>query len=193
MDSDFSKKQTSEESDEILLRLISEKDESALSLFYDRKSSFVYSLILNVVKNKLDAEELTEEVFFRVWSNADSYNLNRGSVMAWLTTITRRIAIDRLRSRQFKSSGKNVSIDVLDEKSSNESNHGEQFAIASDVSKALNKLDVAHQEIIKLSYYEGLSQSMIADRTNTPLGTVKSRTREALKQLRELLFFEDNK
>jgi RNA polymerase sigma-70 factor (ECF subfamily) len=193
MDSDFLKKEASEESDEILLRLISEKDESALSLFYDRKSSFVYSLILNVVKNKLDAEELTEEVFFRVWSNADSYNLNRGSVMAWLTTITRRIAIDRLRSRQFKSSGRDVSIDVLDEKSSNRPNHGEQFAITSDISKALNQLDIAHQEIIKLSYYDGLSQSMIADRTNTPLGTVKSRTREALKQLRELLFFEDNK
>jgi len=183
-------KEDYKESDDLLIRLISEKDESALSLFYDRKSRFVYSLVLNIVKNKLDAEELTEEVFFRIWDNAGSYNLNRGSVMAWLTTITRRIAIDRIRSKQYKSSGREVSIDMLDDKSSNAPDHGEQYAISSDVAKALNQLDAVHRDIIKLSYYEGLSHSMIADQTNTPLGTVKTRIREAFKQLREILIIE---
>jgi RNA polymerase sigma-70 factor (ECF subfamily) len=190
MDNGFSMNEDYVESDDLLVRLISEKDESALSLFYDRKSRFVYSLVLNIVKNKLDAEELTEEVFFRVWDNAESYNLNRGSVMAWLTTITRRIAIDRIRSKRYKSSGREISIDILNDKSSNAPDHGEQFAISSDVTKALNQLDTIHRDIIKLSYYEGLSHSMIADKTNTPLGTVKSRIREAFKQLREILAIE---
>jgi RNA polymerase sigma-70 factor (ECF subfamily) len=190
MDNEISMKEDYKESDNLLIRLISEKDESALSLLYDRKSRFVYSLVLNIVKNKLDAEELTEEVFFRVWVNAESYNLNRGSVMAWLTTITRRIAIDRIRSKRYKSSGREISIDILDDKSSSTPDHGEQFAISSDVTKALNQLNTIHRDIIKLSYYEGLSHSMIAEQTNTPLGTVKTRIREAFKQLREILAIE---
>jgi RNA polymerase sigma-70 factor (ECF subfamily) len=190
MNGSWTKKVAYDDSDNILIQLIREKDESALSIFYDRKSTFVYSLVFNIVKNKLDAEEITGEVFFRVWEKAETYNENRGTVMAWLTTMTRRLAIDKLRSRQYKSSERAVSIDRIEEKSNGNANHGEQFAVTSDVSKALDRLDSKYREIIRLSFFEGLSQSMIADETNTPLGTVKSRMREAFSQLRELLVVE---
>lgn len=178
------------ESDDLLIQLISEKDESAFSLFYDQKSRFVYSLAFNIVKNKNDAEELTEEIFLKIWNNAKSYNKNRGSVMAWLTIIARRHSIDRIRSKQYKKSGKEVSINAVDPSLLNSNDHEEQFLISSDVTKALNQLDSTYRDLIKLSYYEGMSHSMIASETNTPLGTVKTRIREAIKQLRELLIVE---
>ena len=178
-------------SDEKLLKLIAERDEAALSKLYDLKSGFVYSLALRMVKNKLDAEEITGEVFFRIWEKAGNFDIARGNVMAWLTTITRRLTIDKIRSKQFKSSEREISIETTGAVNIGGSDDGYNFIINEQVNKALNNLDESHREVLRLSYYEGLSHSKIADHTSLPLGTVKTRIRDAVRQLREVLLVED--
>lgn len=182
--------------EEVLIGLIQEKDQLALSKLYDKRSGFVYSLAYSIVGNKSDAEEITEDVFYRLWDKADSFDNSRGSVQAWLTVITRRLAIDKTRSRQYRSSGREVSLEAASASGNPaKSQDGNESKIETDadagkISGALGRLTGAHRDVIKLSYYEGLSHSKIADRLNLPLGTVKTRIREAVIQLRQILGVE---
>jgi RNA polymerase sigma-70 factor (ECF subfamily) len=178
--------------DNVLLSLIGEGDETALARLYREKSRFVYSLAFNIVKNGADAEEITEEVFLKIWQNAGSYDVSRGSVMAWLTTIARRQAIDRTRSKYYKGRMKEVDL----ESGAADSDAGALVGATADavsagaesreVEEALDRLGDSHRELIRLSYYEGLSHSMIAESLKMPLGTVKTRLREAVIQLRSI-------
>jgi RNA polymerase sigma-70 factor (ECF subfamily) len=187
----------SNEADVVLMDLIREKDEPALSKLYDRRSGFVYSLAYSIVGNRSDAEEITEEVFFRVWQKAASFDKSRGSVMAWMAIIARRLAIDKTRSGQFKSRTKEVSINAATSSDNNPVIAGkgdtasiEAAADAGALSDALGQLRDDYSQVVRLSYYEGLSHSKIAERLNTPLGTVKTRIREAVIQLRQILGLE---
>ncbi|MDZ4722928.1 MAG: sigma-70 family RNA polymerase sigma factor [candidate division Zixibacteria bacterium] len=182
--------------DELLIRLIKLGDQTALSSLYDRRGRFVYSLALSIVQNEADAEEITEEVFFKLWQQAGSYDLARGSVLAWLTTMSRHLAIDRTRSKQYKARRAETTLDdtILDTLPANHNGSPDSDwsnAEAKDqIVSALNRLTPAHRDVIRLSYYDGLSHSLIAERLDTPLGTVKSRIREAVIQLRKHLKVE---
>jgi len=173
--------------DAALLRRVRDRDQTALSELYDAYASFVYSLARSVVRDDGDAEDITQEVFFRVWERAGTFDPSRGSPAAWITTMTRRLAIDKTRSRTFKARGREASIDVLPSVASVDGGAAVLSAEANQVLEALNRLDEQYREVIRLSYYEGLSHSGIASRLGTPLGTVKSRLREGVVQLRKLL------
>lgn len=179
--------------DEILLDLIGEGDEAALARLYRNRSRMIYSLALSIVRDNLDAEEVTEEVFFRVWKNAGEFDRARGSALAWVTTIARRMAIDRTRSKEYKGRMREVDFDKVpagDGDNSTSMTVGvdpEAGAEARRVKEALDQLGDSHRQLIHLSYYEGLSHSKIAERLDTPLGTVKTRIREAVIQLRRIL------
>jgi RNA polymerase sigma-70 factor (ECF subfamily) len=179
--------------DDLLLSLIGEGDEAALARLYKHKSRFVYSLALNILRNDNDAEEITEEVFLRIWQNAGSFDSSRGSVMAWMTTIARRLAIDRTRSKYYRGRMREVELESGSADDGGEALVGataDSVAVraeAREVEEALNQLGESHREVIRLSYYEGMSHSMIAESLKTPLGTVKSRIREAVAQLRSIL------
>jgi RNA polymerase sigma-70 factor (ECF subfamily) len=187
-----SRRGTPTDTDAALLGLIKGKNEAALSALYESRSRLVYSLALSIVRNVADAEEVTQEVFVRLWQKAETFDPLRGSGVAWLITMTRRLAIDRTRSKHFKSRNREISLDgmILDgayEKRGGDRNSGVNHAQAREVLDALNRLDGPHREVIQLSYFEGLSHSKIADHLKTPLGTVKSRLREAVIQLRRML------
>jgi len=193
MVSKFPQTDASQEQDSLLVRLIQQKDESALSLLYDGKGRLVYSLAYNIVKNDMDAEEVTQEVFVRIWEKAATFDPERGSLQAWITTMTRRLAIDKTRSRLYKARGREMSIDASEPDAPSFDLPGrgqkdlEVGVQAREVMDALQQLDVQYREVIKLSYYEGLSHARIAERLEMPLGTVKSRLREAVAQLRREL------
>lgn len=190
------KKAASNEADELLLGLIKKRDEHALSVFYDRKSGFVYSLVYSMLGDKSDAEEVTEEVFLKIWQKAESFDNTRGNAQAWLTIMTRRLAIDKTRSKQYKMRSREASLESADAGGKLGEGHGEgerkivMAAEANKISKALGQLDESYREVIQLSYYEGLSHSKIAERLDSPLGTVKTRIREAVIQLRRILSVE---
>ncbi len=180
------KRNSDNSADELLIRLIAEKDQSALSMFYDNRSKLIYSLVFNIVKSVPDAEEVTEDVFFKVWQKADTYDKSKGSVLAWLVTIARRMALDRTRSKHYKHQQSDVTMEEAFVHSEAGTAYVTNPGDKTDVNRALENLDNSHRELIDLSYYQGMSQTQIADQLDMPLGTVKSRMRSALKQLRQV-------
>jgi RNA polymerase sigma-70 factor (ECF subfamily) len=174
--------------DAALLRRIRERDEEALSELYDQHATFVYSLARSIVRDDGDAEDIVQEVFFRLWERADAFDPARGSPGAWITTLTRRLAIDRTRSRSYRARVREAPLEAAAPSASVTA--GESVSIsaeANEVLAALEQLEPAYREVIRLSYYEGLSHSGIASKLGTPLGTVKSRLREGVTQLRRIL------
>ena len=104
-----------EDPDAGLLERVAGRDESALAALYDRHGRLVYSLVLGMLGNIDDAEEVTHDVFYRVWEKAGTFDPRRGSGQAWLVTLARRLTIDRTRSKQHKARGRSVPIDAIGE------------------------------------------------------------------------------
>ena len=164
-------------------------DESALAALYDATNRLVYSLVLRVLGDMSSAEEVLIDVYTQVRRKAASYDADRGAPLAWIATIARSRAIDRLRSSR-QDQYRQESLDVLGEAPANSSSP-EELASASErqklVREALNLLTVEQRQVIELAYYSGLSHSEIAEKLNQPLGTVKTRTRLGMMKLREAL------
>lgn len=157
----------------------------ALREIYRRYGSLVYSLALRILKTPEEAEDLTQEIFLKLWQK-NTYQADRASVSTYLSLTTRSRAIDRVRSRgaQYRV----MQRWDLSHASLNATNAPLEKATLSEQSQqvkhALSELAPAEKEILEIAYYEGLTQSQIAQRLDLPLGTVKSRSRQALKKLR---------
>jgi RNA polymerase sigma-70 factor (ECF subfamily) len=164
-------------------------DQAALAALYDATNRLVYSLVLRVLGDMSSAEEVLIDVYTQVWRTAASYDADRGAPLAWIATIARSRAIDRLRSSR-QDQYRQESLDVLGEAPANSSSP-EELASASErqnlVREALNLLTAEQRQVIELAYYSGLSYSEIAKKLNQPLGTVKTRTRLGMMKLREAL------
>jgi len=178
-------------SDEALVAQIARGDELALGAFYDRFGRVVYSLAFRVVRNVQLAEEATQEAFLAVWRTADEYRASRGSARAWLLTIAHRRAVDRVRYEQRRV----VANAPLDETTLGQIR--ETIPSAEDAAwvvfererlvRALAQIPDAERELIELAYFDGYTQSQLAERLGLPLGTVKRRTFTGLRRLRGLL------
>jgi RNA polymerase sigma-70 factor (ECF subfamily) len=185
-------RKTAEEEIELIRRIVS-KDQNALARLYDLYSRLLYSLIFRIVKNREDAEELLQTVFLQVWDKADSFDLKKGSVYSWLITLARNKSIDKIRSKTYKEQSQLSRNEMEFEKVHNiETNLDIGYMMDEKervkiVSKALNELPAEQKQVIELSYYEGLTQMEISQSLNVPLGTVKTRTRQALIKLENLL------
>jgi len=178
-------------SDEALVAQIARGDEQALGAFYDRFGRTVFSLALRVVRNAQVAEEATQEAFLAVWRSADEYRASRGSPRTWLLTIAHRRAVDRVRYEQRRVAAN----EPLDD--TTQAQIRETLPSAEDEAwvafererlvRALEQIPDAERELIELAYFDGYTQSQLAERLGLPLGTVKRRTFTGLRRLRELL------
>ena len=172
-----------------LVESVAAGDQSALAALYDATNRFIYSLILRVLGDMGSAEEVLIDVYTQLWRQAASYDANRGAPLAWMATIARSRAIDRLRS-SWQDQHRKESLDVLGDAPANAASP-EESAAASErqrfVREALNLLTPEQRRVIELAYYSGLSHSEIAEKLNQPLGTVKTRTRLGMMKLREAL------
>jgi RNA polymerase sigma-70 factor (ECF subfamily) len=175
--------------DPTLVRRLKAREPKAMNDLYDRYGRLVYSLIYRIVRNSSTAEDLVQETFLRVWNRVQSFDAERGALGAWVLTVARNRAIDHLRS-----------VDGRMEAGAIELNHLEQpglfakldsTALAIDrvrrLKSAFEKLTPTQRQVIELAYYEGMSQTEMAQRLKQPLGTVKTWTRSALKTLRDEL------
>jgi RNA polymerase sigma-70 factor (ECF subfamily) len=174
--------------DRDLIQAIRQRQVEALGVLYDRYAKLVYGLALRILSNAEEAEDVAQEVFLTLW-HRQSYDPNRGSLSSFLMTMTRSRSIDKLRSRntgfRFLQRWKGL---VREEFSS--ATPLEQASVSERsqlVRNALAQLPAAEREVLEIAYYEGLSQSEIAQRLNTPLGTVKTRSRQGLLKLRKIL------
>jgi RNA polymerase sigma-70 factor (ECF subfamily) len=172
-----------------LVESVAAGDQSALATLYDATNRFIYSLVLRVLGDMSSAEEVLIDVYTQVWRQAASYDANRGAPLAWMATIARSRAIDRLRSG-WQDQYRKESLDILGDAPANAANP-EESAAASErqrfVREALNLLTPEQRLVIELAYYSGLSHSEIAEKLNQPLGTIKTRTRLGMIKLREAL------
>jgi RNA polymerase sigma-70 factor, ECF subfamily len=172
-----------------LIALIARRDETALSVFYDRYSRLVFSLALRVVGERTLAEEITADAFMSVWRAAASFAEERGRVVAWLMSITRHRAIDVLRRLKVRPEGS--AVDLNEAVSTAQSDSVDDLVDVRRqrelVRTALAALPQAQREALELAYFGGLTQQEIADKTGQPLGTIKTRMRLGLQKLRDEL------
>ena len=171
-----------------LIRQTANQDREAFSQLYDRFSSLVYTLAMRMLRVPSDAEDLLQEVFVQVWHQANRYSEERGSPEAWIINIARSRAIDKLRARRRMEK----SFVLTDDPARAESTDNVESSAAESEAKltmnsALANLPEAQRRVLALAYFEGLSQSEIADRLKEPLGTVKTRMRSGIHRLRDLL------
>ncbi|HEY0546957.1 MAG TPA: sigma-70 family RNA polymerase sigma factor [Pyrinomonadaceae bacterium] len=171
-----------------LIRGMAERDQGAMSALYDATNRLVYSLVLRILSDPASAEEVMLDVYMQVWRQASTYDEKRGGPLAWLTTVARSRAIDRLRSGKQRQQ-REEPLERADNHSA-PANIEEEVAASEmrgRVQAALEQLSPEQREVIELAYYGGLSHSEIAAKLGQPLGTVKTRTRLGMMKLRDSL------
>ncbi|HLO49214.1 MAG TPA: sigma-70 family RNA polymerase sigma factor [Kamptonema sp.] len=171
-----------------LFQLMNLGQPSALGILYNRYGSLVYRLALRILANPQEAEDLTQEIFLNLWHRG-TYNPSRGSLSSFLTTMTRSRAIDKLRSRSTNLKFLQRWSQIM----ATENYHIIPFESASlsersqYVRDALTQLPEKQRQVLEMAYYDGLSQSEIAAQLSTPLGTIKTWSRQGLLNLRKNL------
>jgi RNA polymerase sigma-70 factor, ECF subfamily len=164
-------------------------DHSALAQLYDESSPLVHSVALRVLGDPAEAEEVTLDVYVHVWRTAATYDSGRGTVTAWLVTLARSRAVDRMRSRAGRHKREQLIFqfhEMCADLASPET-EAELAQRRSRILAALDTLSPQQREAIELAFFSGLTHSELADRLGQPLGTVKNRIRLGMMKLREQL------
>lgn len=172
-----------------VVQKIAQGDQAALAALYDSTHRLAYGLILRVLGDASSAEEVLLDVYTQIWRQAANYDTSRGGPLAWLMTIARSRAIDRLRSG-WQDRQRKEPLDLINDRETEAASPEENTVVAERrkfVRAALSSLSPEQREVIELAYYGGLSHSEIAVKLNQPLGTVKTRTRLGMMKLREAL------
>lgn len=180
------------ETDERLVEALEDRDERALEALYDRHGDYVYSVCLRMVGDVQVAEDLSQEVFLRLWRRPDLFDVSRGRFLTWLLSVARNRAIDERRSR-----GRRFRLETPPSTNTEEllalvpADEERDVAVVSEerviVRKALAALPPEQRLAVELAYFGGYTQQEIADGLHQPLGTVKTRIRLGLQKLRVIL------
>ena len=169
---------------EIIVEQFQKKDAIAFQKLYNMYSENICGVINTIVKNSNVAEEICQDVFMKAWNNAESYNASKGRFFTWILNIARNAAIDEIRSKSYKNSKKNLSADyfvgILESETVSED--GKEDIIG--LKKLLLNLKDKCIKIIELLYFKGLTQKEVSEELDIPLGTVKTRNRSCISQIR---------
>ncbi len=158
----------------------------AFSYLYDHYSAALFGIVSRIVPEEEAAQDILQESFLKIWNHFGSYDPAKGRLFTWMVNIARNMSIDHTRSKAFKSTRKNQSLSD----SVNKINRQRSFTQPTDqigLKTFVQKLKPEYREMIDLLYFGGYTQEEVSKELNLPLGTVKTRTRAALQQLRELL------
>ncbi len=171
-----------------LLERVQAGDEQALAEMYDRFTPMLYPVALRILRRAADAEDAVQDVWMQVWRRSASYDPKRGAVAAWLLTVVRTRALDRYRSLASRTRAEGR-VDPHDQVTPpvDPTASAVSGQIGARVRDALAQLEPQQRQVLEIAYFEGLSQTEIAERIKAPLGTVKSWTRQGLMRLRDLV------
>jgi RNA polymerase sigma-70 factor, ECF subfamily len=184
--------ETQSADDATLVARIAEGDGHALETLYDRYSRVVYSFSLRMLADTNSAEDLTQEVFLRLWRQGGSYQHSRGAFLTWLLSVTHNMAIDEIRRRKRRpvavdGADDDQTLSALPDTRTDVENAAWLTSLHAIVREALQDIPQSQRHAIELAYFSGLTQREIAERLNEPLGTIKTRMRLGLLKLRERL------
>jgi RNA polymerase sigma-70 factor, ECF subfamily len=175
--------------DDGLLRRIADHDSNALAELYDRHASLLFALIVRILRDPAEAEDALQDVFIRVWQRAETYNPVFGTPAAWLVRIARNRAIDRLRRRAASPATEPAAAIVHDVEDG--APGPEKVAMTGQqrraIKGALTLLAPDQRQLIESAFFEGYTQTELAERFGLPLGTVKTRIRRGMQTLRDQL------
>jgi len=177
------------EHDRALMRRVREGDEDAFAALYDRYAAQVNGVALSILRRPSLSEEVTHDVFLRLWQQPASFDPARGNFAGWLLRVTRNRAIDVLRRRR-EDAGNGPDADVaswMADPGPGPEEEALDRMRRQAVQEALGTLSADHRQLLELAYFTGLSQSQIAEHLGRPLGTVKSQIRAAMGRLAEHL------
>lgn len=177
--------------DDVLVRAVAAGDVAAVGLLYDRHAGLLLALAFRIVRDRAESEDVVHDAFVALSNRAGRYSSERGSVVAWLVTLTRNLAIDRTRRRDRRSA---IAHDVLAHEPPPSARDAETLVALEGervrVERALATLPAAQRRTLETAFFEGLSYPGIAEREKLPLGTIKSRAARALAALRSALATE---
>ncbi len=167
-----------------LVLMLQSKDQRGFSILYDNYSSALYGVILKIVRTEEIAADVLQDTFVKIWKNIQGYNRTKGTLFTWMLNVARNTAIDKIRSQDFQNSQRNQDLDSTVEIIDGQANS--QFDIdAIGLKKVVENLRPEQRQMIDLLYFQGYTQAEVAEEFNIPLGTVKTRVKAAIVQLRQ--------
>jgi RNA polymerase sigma-70 factor (ECF subfamily) len=167
-----------------LVQLLQQRNQPVFSYLYDNYSGALLSIILNIVKDETLANDVLQEVFVKIWKQINSYDPTRGRLFTWMLNIARNASIDTVRSKSYQQSQQNMSLsDDTQVTAGGVEMNTDQIGLR----KIVHQLREEYRILIDLSYFQGFTQEEIAKMLEIPLGTVKTRLRTALIQLRSII------
>ena len=171
---------------EQLLKKFKEKDALAFEQLYEMYYKNILGVVFNIVRDNDVAEEVTQDVFMKAWNNAESYNAKKGRFFTWMLNIARNAAIDKTRSKEFNKKSKNLDAEIfVDILQDNVSLDNRTDAIG--IKAFVNKLADTCKKLIDLLYFKGYTQKEASESLEIPIGTVKTRNRNCLSNLRTMI------
>ncbi len=165
-----------------LVELLKQRSQDGFTYLYDNYSGALYSVILSILPDQEQANDLLQDVFLKIWRQIALYDSNKGRLYTWMMQITRNTAIDHLRTRDHRNQQQNQELTESVYSVGSSDFNPDSIGLRQTVHKLKNE----YKELVELSYFHGMTQDEIAKSLNMPLGTVKTRMRSALIQLREL-------
>jgi RNA polymerase sigma-70 factor (ECF subfamily) len=176
--------------DDQLILKIAQGDKAAFIALYDRFSTPLYSLAIRMLSSETEAQDLMQEVFLSVWNKAPTFRADRGSGFSWVVAQLRNRAIDRIRSRRRRGELLEANAPDLEPTGSattSSADNCDASERARGVRSALGQLSDEQRQVLRLAYFEGLTQAEIAEKLEEPLGTIKARAQRGMARLRTIL------
>jgi RNA polymerase sigma-70 factor (ECF subfamily) len=167
-----------------LVLLLKQRKELAFNYLYDNYSAALYSVIISIVPDRELSNDILQEVFVKIWRQIETYDVTKGRLFTWMLNIARNASIDALRSKNFQQRQQNRELtEHIDETGGSTQTNTDKIGLR----KIVYKLKAEHRVLVELSYFEGFTQDEISKMLNIPLGTVKTRLRTALIQLKQVM------
>jgi RNA polymerase sigma factor (sigma-70 family) len=169
-----------------LVSSLQKRDETAFSYLYDNYAAALNGVVYGMVNDFAQAEDILQEAFLKIWNNIDSYDATKGKLYTWMRRITNNLTLDILKSKQHRQQGLVVENELAVTNVQGDNNITERLN-ALDLQSRLNTLDKKQRIIIDMSYFQGYTQEEIAKELDMPVGTVKTRIRSAIIELRKII------
>ncbi len=171
---------------EILVQQFQKKDQGAFEKLYGMYSDSIHGVVYNIVRDTAIADEIMQDVFIKAWQKSETYSSKKGRFFTWILNIARNAAIDKTRSKSFKQSKQNLDADYFVNIIASKDNL-DRSTDAIGIKKFVEKLGKKCKQVIELLYFRGFTQKEASEELDMPIGTIKTRNRNCIKDLRDMV------